>query len=62
MLEWPSGLRRQPERNLRSDGENRVGSNIRSPPLAKRGPPGFEPGTSRTLNENHTPRPGSRIN
>jgi hypothetical protein len=23
----------------------------------KRGNPGFEPGTSRTLSENHTPRP-----
>jgi hypothetical protein len=25
--------------------------------LCKRGNPGFEPGTSRTLSENHTPRP-----
>ena len=24
--------------------------------------PGFEPGTSRTLSENHTPRPTSRLN
>ena len=27
-----------------------------------RAPPGFEPGTSRTLSENHTPRPKSQLN
>jgi len=33
-LEWPSGLRRQKKRYLRSDGENLVGSNLYYPPLA----------------------------
>ena len=28
----------------------------------KRARPGFEPGTSRTLSENHTPRPSSLVN